>query len=112
MDLEGFGVWEGFRKDLGRILKGFWRNLEAQGGLNGHENRYISKKIQARPPGSPKEGFPPRSPPEEGLGRVLDRFGLDFGVGLEGFGMNFGRKKKNASWEQHRIKNGFYSKMT
>ena len=47
----------GFWMDLGRILGGFWRDLEALGGPNGHENRYISKKIQALPPGSPKEGF-------------------------------------------------------
>ena len=47
----------GFWMDLGRILGGFWRDSEALGGPNGHENQYISKKIQALPPGSPKEGF-------------------------------------------------------
>ena len=31
-------------------------------------------------------GYPPRSPPREGLGRILDGFGEHFGRVLEGFG--------------------------
>ena len=31
-------------------------------------------------------GYPPRTPPREGLGRILDGFGEHFGRVLEGFG--------------------------
>ena len=55
--------------DLGRILGGFWRDLGALGGPNGHENRYISKEIQVLPPGSPKGCF------GEGSGRVWGDLG-------------------------------------
>ena len=46
-------ILNGFGEDFGRVLEGFG----SLGGPHGYENRYISKKIQALPPGSPKEGF-------------------------------------------------------
>ena len=38
----------------------------------------------------PKMGYPPRTPPREGLGRFLDGFGEDFGRFLEGCGRILG----------------------
>ena len=79
-------VLGGFWMDLGSILGGFWTDLGGLGSPNGHEKRYISRKLISFP----------KDPSREALGRVLGGFGEVWGRFWEGFG---------------RILRGFFNKL-